>query len=892
MKNNTSLPGDVLRVVQAMGVDHPTLVSACAALGYDIKFWLKEINVDEADTAKCGEGRLLAIEQRVQPPVIKKRWAFTFTVLNDYQKSDLKDASFSEKPIPQVDFNQRKKARYSSVSLAPAIDERQQWKSIAGLLGRCYPSTAIDVKQLSKHLAQYQPLLQLPLQSRYRMHHEIWLYVDYSEDNFPLYRDFTAFKQQLKRHCGVNDVARMIDITGTDQNVGWRDDFAGLKHASISHSAIPLPDHSPQVILLADPQRFAERRLRHWLTRLEQSASSTLKLSIRSAAGWYNWDHAAESGISLEDDQRALQKVLAVLSTTPARMTWAMVRALRQRLTGGTLAVEVEVHKHPDMRWELGRNEGYWGCPDEASRTFFKDQSDDFQITAANIVREHLPKQIDSLIHEHQLIVAALSPAWKSNTSVEQASATQYFEGYMHYLRSTSDSSDTGPHLAHFYRLRNRMGEGGELMPEELKRAITVAEYKIRRCWPDLKLGKVLQSDSYQALKRQETDLFSSGAIVQQKGQWSVMNSAEVQSLTAGVPIVQLADSQVNLEGHEYKPGDSISRHDELFLNQPHRYEGITAAERFTLETFSSDDIYWATSVSVSRKGVVAETNAVRVFWPANQHKTGCEIELLPGAPEWLYRFPPQLDEYGLFCDIQVKDLSFRLRYIPPGSFLMGSPDSEIGRDDDELQHPVTLTQGFWLGETTVTQAFWALVMGENPSHFKEGEGEILPVDSVSWDACQQFFKTLSNILPELSLHCPTEAQWEYACRAGTQTPFSCGGLLDTTDANYDGNHPYAGGEEGEDRARTVSPQSFKPNHWGLYQMHGNLWEWCADGRRQYTPEAVVDPVGSTEGYFALRGGSWFSHARRCRSAYRADDPQGRLSQYVGLRVAQAEHAR
>ena len=252
-------------------------------------------------------------------------------------------------------------------------------------------------------------------------------------------------------------------------------------------------------------------------------------------------------------------------------------------------------------------------------------------------------------------------------------------------------------------------------------------------------------------------------------------------------------------------------------------------------------------------------------------------------AVEWGF------DEFGLWQVFEYQGIAQKMRYIPPGHFLMGSPDDEIDRWDNETQHLVTLTRGFWLGETTVGQPLWHAVMGDNPSHFKAQSNEILPVDSVSREDCDQFCRTLSTDIPDLSLVLPTEAQWEYACRAGTQTPFSCGGLLDTADANYNGNFPYAGGEKGEYRQRTVPPQSFRPNHWGLYQMHGNLWEWCADGERVYTPEAVVDPVGPTKGTFALRGGSWIDSAQSCRSAYRGGRHRDGQDQDVGLRGAQAE---
>jgi len=209
-----------------------------------------------------------------------------------------------------------------------------------------------------------------------------------------------------------------------------------------------------------------------------------------------------------------------------------------------------------------------------------------------------------------------------------------------------------------------------------------------------------------------------------------------------------------------------------------------------------------------------------------------------------------------------VPGVTTRMRWIPPGRFLMGSPKDEVRRHADEQQHWVTLTRGFWLGETAVTQREWEAVMGENPSRFK---GEQHPVDSVSWNDCAEFLKRAP-----LELRLPTEAEWEYACRAGTQTPFSFGENITTDQVNYDGNSPYPGGAKGEYRRKTVPVRSLPPNEWGLYEMHGNTWEWCSDRYDNYPTKEQRDPVGPETGiYRVLRGGSWLNCAWYCRSAQR-----------------------
>ena len=230
-----------------------------------------------------------------------------------------------------------------------------------------------------------------------------------------------------------------------------------------------------------------------------------------------------------------------------------------------------------------------------------------------------------------------------------------------------------------------------------------------------------------------------------------------------------------------------------------------------------------------------------------------------------------------------------RLRWIEPGTFLMGSPEDELERSRDEgSQHPVTLTKGFWLADTACTQALWQTVMGSNPSHFMVDNQR--PVESVSWEDIQGFLRNLERLMPESEAKLTTEAQWEYACRAGTVTPFSFGEQITPEQVNYDGNHPYAGGKKGKFREATVAVKSLPPNDWGLYQMHGNVWEWCADGQRRYDGKPQQDPEGQAltgkEAHRAIRGGSWIDAARGARSAYRDADRPGDSDRILGFRFS------
>ncbi len=273
-------------------------------------------------------------------------------------------------------------------------------------------------------------------------------------------------------------------------------------------------------------------------------------------------------------------------------------------------------------------------------------------------------------------------------------------------------------------------------------------------------------------------------------------------------------------------------------------------------------------------------------------------------------------DRYGLWVEIQVKGsgsagIVQRLRWIPPGKFMMGSPSDEPGRRDNEgPQHPVTITKGYWLFDTPCTQALWQAVMSENPSRFQSPNR---PVERVSFEDCEKFLARLNESQPELELSLPTEAQWEYACRAGTETALYTGNIEIIGDANapvldpiawYAGNSGvdyeltkgenldfYTDRQYSEKSAGTHPVAYKKQNAWGLYDTLGNVWEWCRDGEREYTRDSVNDPVGpSVAGAErVVRGGSWGSLARLVRCACRDQDlPEERFN-FIGFRPARVQ---
>jgi uncharacterized protein (TIGR02996 family) len=240
--------------------------------------------------------------------------------------------------------------------------------------------------------------------------------------------------------------------------------------------------------------------------------------------------------------------------------------------------------------------------------------------------------------------------------------------------------------------------------------------------------------------------------------------------------------------------------------------------------------------------------------------------------------------------------------WIPSGSFLMGSPSEEPERSDDEVRHRVTLTAPFWMGVYPVTQAQWQAVTGRNPSSFSpqgprseriaalaDAEIERQPVESLPWSAASEFCAQLSERLGR-HIALPTEAQWEYACRAGTTTPFHFGHCLDGSLANCNGGIPYGTTTTGPspNRPTPVGTSAYPPNAWGLYEMAGNVWEMCRDVyRSDYENLSALDPCydPGTDEPRVLRGGSWGIRARWCRSTDRHNIISGAVSSGYGLRA-------
>jgi formylglycine-generating enzyme required for sulfatase activity len=238
---------------------------------------------------------------------------------------------------------------------------------------------------------------------------------------------------------------------------------------------------------------------------------------------------------------------------------------------------------------------------------------------------------------------------------------------------------------------------------------------------------------------------------------------------------------------------------------------------------------------------------------------------------------------YGLFVTAQNKPI-IEWVSIPAGTFTMGSPTSEVERSKNETQHQVTLS-AYMMSKYEITFGQYDLFCNSTGRKKPRDEGwgrENHPVINVSWEDATAFADWMGCRLP-------TEAEWEFAARAETSTPFNTGNNLTTSQANYDGNNPYNNNAKGEFRKKSLPVGSFAANEYGLFDMHGNVWEWCSDLYGAYSAAPQTDPKGAISGKSRVRrGGGWNDYARRCRSAYR-DNVNPAYSDYsIGIRLVRS----
>ena len=695
---------------------------------------------------------------------------------------------------------------------------RTVWPRIYDLIAETVAGRAVDEPVLIGEIARGRPLVRVPRRAWRRWPERLTLWIDLHTDLAPLWDDQEALRGRLARWCPQIDVRIR------------RSDF--------------VPRSKETALLLGDLTALGRqaRRLGH---QAEAQGAHLAALTARPAQV-RGWKTALWQGSTTREgtaEQRA-DRLLALAGTVP----WVprgLLRALRLTLPArlADVTTELDVWQHPSLRVQAP--DGIVVEPAAArGRTLPIEARREDARRAVAAWYGGLPASARHL--------AALR--WPgSDGPFDVALATAHFERFkqhviggrapelVHYARLASDqlvsALDHHPDLKELINLLWHAGHPGavEVVPEGINPALA---HRVRP-------GAAMEWHLLHAEGGLRLAPAPRGVVL-----------ARVRS-TQPVTWVRLGEQR-----RQQRLDTPID------LDDTTRIELATDLSTVVLEKLERPA--WAVAFGVERGRAWAEAE-------------------LDGATRWLWADGAGwageggygADGFGVFHVAEVKGQLLRMRLIPAGEFLMGSPKNDReGFDDERPQHMVRLTQSFWLADVPVNQAVWQAVMGQNPSRF---QGPDRPVERVSWDDAQAFIKKLGTLQSGRPWRLPTEAQWEHACRAGTTTPRH--GELDKV-AWWHGNS----------KSETHPVGQKLPNAWGLHDMLGNVWEWCADSLGSYRNTLQTDPSGpDSSARRVLRGGSWGNTARVVRAAsrhayspvYRDDDLGFRLSRGHALQSAE-----
>ena len=782
----------------------------------------------------------------------------------------------------------------------------------------------IDLKRLCWQVANQRPLKQLPRQVLSRWHPDIVVALDFSPRLWPYRWDMHRLCEQLRRHCGRTGLSLRLLAHGPWG--GWTE-WLTDEEADLADSMAPQvwtqPPAGARLLVVGDlgalsPDASLRAQWRDWVQHVQAAGvrveallplgADQLPAELAGLLPTIRWspdshlrpesgsqragaDFADGSGDPVGDSLHDLLAQVASLR----RVDPPLLRALRRALPHqhGNAGLEGAVWSHPDV--EVGI-----ACtlrPEAAPRwqQHLRSLPRAVQQELQSLRRRHHQHLRAALRHEEVLLAETHSAAGTVN-GAELGEATAFMEQLAHWVTHLPTQAVPEGWQGFAEDAVRRVDAQTAKRFESVFTRLLAADLRARRVgtqeqvdlpvWADAARVQDLLAPTtgapprYWIVEHRPTQVLRLQPRPPSLGERALALPFEAwhvtvqTSATSPQRISPLRGQYVHLCGTLELTTMSVQAGGQAWRVAPvRRPRGV---EGWGLQPGHQgiSPRVWITRLD----GVEAELPGPWNFGAAVVTDVDRRYHLLAGRQaDTTTTAAYGMDAYGLFADMNLAGTPQRLRHLPPGRFLMGSPATEPGRFYDEgPQHEVALTRGFWLADTCCTQALWQAVMGgKNPSHFTGDP--TLPVDSVSWDDVQTFLGRLQQQLPPgVEAVLPTEAQWEYACRAGSQTPYSFGDTLTPEQANFVGK-----------LGKTVPVKSLPANPWRLYEMHGNLLEWCSDAQRKYTAEPVEDPDGGQDGVSrVLRGGAWRDVAGRARSAHRDVSARDDRDQLFGFRFA------
>ncbi len=687
---------------------------------------------------------------------------------------------------------------------------------------------AIDLPANIKRLARAQPVERLQYKWRRNFNHNTVLLMERTPATRPVWDDMCRAWQSLRELLGDEQLDAYYWVTGSDGC--W---YRQADNRQAGEEAIP---ENASIILLGTFGALDDGDLsEEWLRLIERLQCSARQLRLLTLCP-IKRPPAMVQGLELatiQQQDEPLDTLLAALA-----LTWmpsvVQLRHLRQAIPGATITHELRAYNHLSVE-----HDGQW-----------------------------LSLKQDAILQQLRLFESQ-EPASKANVQkaidawqLSLSATAREIERLQRNLHQALPSPEEYPRLLGLAALAEgefaSQEEGG--MAYSLILSMLPLTHLLdgdRRWQAFLKVAQRVARDARQRLPLKHQYMEQSGPV-----QWLIQRDDRL--------VLTRAQQSNNLLALGTQP----------YYVQARRQ--LTATTPFGDERVDIVDQDYQWRVEARAKPTWAERIKFDSGRLHARHAGGAEFLLQPASPEqpaarwhcrhnpWPWASSTGIDEHGLWADLHLKGIDYRLRWIAPGAFQMGSPQDELGRDDDETLHQVTITQGYWLGETSCTQALWQMVMGENPASPKRPG---LPVNRVSWEDCQRFIQRLQRLVPQLPLALPSEAQWEYACRAGTTTAYWWGEGFNEAYANKGDN--------------IQAEEHYPANPFGLKSMLGNQWEWCADWLGDYPNQPVDDPQGPARGRGCVRrGGGWFSNVRYLRAARRDASTPGYRAHDFGLRLA------
>ncbi|HMW19610.1 MAG TPA: formylglycine-generating enzyme family protein [Nitrosomonas sp.] len=872
-----------LALIQAIGESEATLQKVAEALGFESKFARQPQMPEQAPITPDPGGDSAPTMLTTEALPTEKPHAFFLRVnrmetLSPHNVENRGYPYYLDDPALKLDATQPSQGTYRFAPPPPLLSMSRLAPLLHQGLGQIKTTSRIDFSRMVRHIAQGKFIRRLPRIKQQRWPQQLQIIVDPHVSLEPYWSDFAFIITALKKRLGTERVTalRFDEATLSEsqmQATYWPTQPQDRWFVwQLSASDVPLLILSDLGMVTSDAN--VRYQWRQWITQLRSHAGPILTLSpaLQSPQGRQLCAlikphplhdrvrlprHPARKGFELAQPKaETLSNVLTWLSILPIIDT-GLLRRLRTEMQWGGSELESLIWNHACFsQTSLGLR-----MPDssEAQQYRAKYQQQFAQTPQAQrfwqIVHDHHAQGFEGLRQLERLS--------RSISEHEHDDAAHcYFQRVCATIRQTS------PVSAHAQALQAQCRTVLLSLPDHLflsdQQDVAYALYAMAYQqeiqagqWPEsLKPGfeparlqwLIDQEQSQQRLQWWVLQTSAQGYFVCQPGSPETTSpqlpSAVLESLSAIPPTYQVLSGSTLSRRGIVRPAQVFSAADAPLVVE-------TSMQRVELEAIQKPA--WALRIKANRSGLAVDLPV----WQGKSVTAPWQPGTGSSAGRWQLPVPFGLDEWGLYADLTVREVTQRFRWIVPGTFTMGSPENEAERREDETQHLVTLTQGFWLADSVCTQALWQAVMGgDNPAHFRDSPNH--PVEQVSWNDVQQFIQTLNAQFPDIQARLPTEAEWEYACRAGTTTPFSFGGNITSEQVNYHGEYPYAGAEKGRYREKTVPVKSLPPNPWGLYEMHGNVLEWCGDWYGTYPAEAVVDPIGPVTGQGrVLRGGAW-----------------------------------